>query len=237
MDMEIKELRNLAEKVITCRKCERLVNYLREVSSKKVRRFIDWDYWGKPLPSFGDPNAELLIVGLAPAAHGGNRTGRMFTGDSSGDWLIRALYETGFANQLISKHKNDGLVLRNAYITAAVRCAPPNNKPTSQEITTCNQYLVEELKLLHNLKIILALGRIAFRAVLMAFKNGFSKILKPRPRFFHGAEYIIDTDDRIFTLIASYHPSRQNTQTGRLKWEDWLKIFEKIKLKLENGGV
>ena len=175
--------------------------------------YRNWDYWGKPLPSFGDPEAELLLVGLAPAAHGGNRTGRMFTGDRSGDFLYRALYESGWANQPVSRDRDDGLVLRGCYITAALRCAPPANKPLPDELRRCRHWLQAELALLKRVRAVLALGKIAFDAYLVTvWRAGFP----PRSslRFAHGASYTLPGG--LPHLFASYHPSQQNTQTGRL---------------------
>lgn len=211
-------LDKLHARIITCQKCPRLVKYVRNVAKVKVRRYRDWEYWSRPLPGFGDPDARLLIIGLAPAAHGGNRTGRMFTGDSSGDWLVRALYENGFANQVSSERKDDGLELKGAYITAILRCAPPENKPTREEIDSCACYLVEELKILKNVNVILALGTLAF--------NTYTSMHNIRGlKFAHGVFYNLGD----ITLVASYHPSRQNTQTGRLKWEEWISVFTKIR--------
>lgn len=187
------------------------------VAEKKVKRFADWQYWGKPLPGFGDPEAKLLIIGLAPATHGGNRTGRMFTGDDSGTWLARALYKVGFANQPSSESKDDGLKLESTYVTAVVRCAPPANKPTKQEIQNCSKYLQEELRILKNVKVVLTLGRIAFGA--------YTSHLNLKLRFKHGALYKF----KGLTIIASYHPSRQNTQTKKLTWNMWIDIFKKVK--------
>ena len=180
------------------------------------------DYWARPLPSWGDPNAGLLIVGLAPAAHGGNRTGRMFTGDSSGDWLMRAMHKTGFASLPTSISRSDGLVLMNAYITAAVRCAPPQNKPTATELFNCSQYLRAELQILGNVRVVVALGRIGFEA--------YCKAEQVKEQFGHGRQYDLPNGR---TLIASYHPSRQNTNTGRLTWAMWLDIFRRAQLKLK----
>ncbi|MFQ5940507.1 MAG: uracil-DNA glycosylase [Nitrososphaerales archaeon] len=210
-------LDELNVRIIACKKCPRLVKYIRTISKEKVRRYSDWEYWGKPLPGFGDPGAKLLIIGLGPAAHGGNRTGRMFTGDSSGDWLIRALHQEGFANQATSERRDDGLELNGAYITAIVRCAPPKNRPSRKEIENCSPYLAEELKLLRNVRVILTLGALAF--------NTYTSIRHTRLKFVHGAIYGLDD----ITLVASYHPSRQNTQTGRLNWEQWISIFTKIR--------
>jgi len=209
--------------IIKCKKCPRLAKYITHVAKVKVRRYSDWEYWGKPLPGFGDPDAKLLIIGLAPAAHGGNRTGRMFTGDSSGDWLIRALYESGFANQSTSERKDDGLKLKSAYITAIVRCAPPQNKPTKQEIANCSCYLAEELKILKNVRVVLTLGAIAFNAYTSMHKiHGL--------KFKHNALYHISGK----TLVASYHPSRQNTQTRRLTWDSWMDVFKSIRKMIES---
>ncbi|MEE8133074.1 MAG: uracil-DNA glycosylase [Nitrososphaerales archaeon] len=211
-------LDKLHARIITCQKCPRLVKYVRNVAKVKVKRYRDWEYWSKPLPGFGDPDARLLIIGLAPAAHGGNRTGRMFTGDSSGDWLVRALYENGFANQVSSERKDDGLELKGVYITAILRCAPPENKPTREEIDSCACYLVEELKILKNVNVILALGTLAF--------NTYTSMHNIRGlKFAHGVFYNLGD----ITLVASYHPSRQNTQTGKLKWEEWISVFTKIR--------
>ena len=204
--------------VIGCTRCPRLSQYIKQIGQEKVKRFISEEYWARPLPSWGDPNARLLIVGLAPAAHGGNRTGRMFTGDGSGDWLARAMYQSGFANMPTSRSKDDGLVLNDAYITAAIRCAPPDNKPLTIELMNCSQYLVSELQILKNIKVILMLGKIGFDAYCRA--AGLRKI-----RFSHGASYEINGK----MLLASYHPSRQNTNTGKLTWQMWLDIFKKAR--------
>jgi uracil-DNA glycosylase family 4 len=183
-------------------------------------------YWAKPLTGFGDPNARLLIVGLAPAAHGGNRTGRMFTGDRSGDWLYGALYAAGFANQPDSKHRNDGLKLLDCYITAAVHCAPPDNKPSRIEFERCRPYLVEELKLFKNVRVIIALGKIAFDSFLAAHQRNGGLVPKPRPVFGHGVSVVFPND---VNLLASYHPSQQNTFTGKLTREMFQAVFWKAK--------
>ena len=223
LHVDAEKLRVLNSKITKCALCPRLAKYVRQVGRNKVRRFVDEAYWARPVPSWGDPNARLLIVGLAPAAHGGNRTGRMFTGDSSGDWLARAMYETGFANMPTSRSKDDGLTLKGAYITAAVRCAPPGNKPLPSELLNCSRYLVSELKLLDNVKVVLALGKIAFDAYCRTTSA-------KRLVFDHGARY--DLDGKV--LLASYHPSRQNTNTGRLTWKMWLLVFRKARAILEN---
>ncbi len=224
-------LRVLQQQVITCRRCARLIRYCRKVAKEKRRMYRDWDYWGKPLPSFGDPGAELLILGLAPAAHGANRTGRMFTGDRSGGFLYRALYEAGFANQPGSIHAGDGLKLRGCYITAALRCAPPGNKPRPSELRNCQPYLEKELELLKRVRAVLALGRVAFETYLRVLRRrgGF-----PPPssfRFAHGASYALPGG--LPRLFASYHPSQQNTQTGKLTPEMMRKVFKDIRLFLE----
>jgi uracil-DNA glycosylase family 4 len=193
-----------------------------------VRRYHREHYWGKPLPGFGDVNARLLIVGLAPAAHGGTRTGRMFTGDSAGDWLIRVLYETSFANQPSSVSRDDGLTLRDAYLTASARCAPPGNRPTREEIANCSRYLLAEQQLMPNVRVVLALGRIAFDTCL----RYLYPTIKPPPRFSHGAWHELAGRP---SLAASYHPSRQNTQTGRLRWEAWKTVFERIAQHLKQA--
>jgi uracil-DNA glycosylase family 4 len=207
-------LSKLNQQVIHCKKCSRLASYIKEVAKTKVKRFSDQKYWGKPLPSFGDIHAQILIVGLAPAAHGGNRTGRMFTGDSSGDWLAKTLYENGLASKSESKLPGDGFRLINSYITAAVRCAPPQNKPTTDEIKTCSLYLKQELELLQNVRVIVCLGRIAFDAIckILDFKKA---------TFAHG----LVIPYQKFIIVCSYHPSKQNTQTGRLVWKQWNEIF------------
>jgi uracil-DNA glycosylase family 4 len=212
------ELARINDRVVACRKCPRLAKYVRAVGREKVKRFSGDDYWARPLPSWGDPNARLLIVGLAPAAHGGNRTGRMFTGDSSGDWLARAMHEAGFASKPESRARDDGLVLTGAYITAAARCAPPGNKPTSEELANCAPFLAAELAALGEVKVVLALGKIAFDAYCRAV--GARGLV-----FAHGARYGVSGK----TLVASYHPSRQNTNTGRLTWKMWSEIFSTVR--------
>jgi uracil-DNA glycosylase family 4 len=215
------ELELLNGRVVRCKKCPRLASYIRRVGKEKVKRFAGDRYWARPLPSWGDPDARLLIVGLAPAAHGGNRTGRMFTGDSSGDWLARAMHENGFASKPESSAKDDGLVLSDAYITAAARCAPPDNKPLPEELANCSRYLSAELSILKNVQVVLALGRIAFDAYCKAIG---AKGLE----FAHGARFDVSGK----TLLASYHPSRQNTNTGRLTWDMWSEIFATAKSML-----
>ena len=197
----------VASEVVSCRACPRLVAWREQVAAEKVARFRSWDYWARPVPGFGDPSAHLLIVGLAPAAHGANRTGRMFTGDRSGDFLYAALHRAGFANQPSSTCRDDGLVLRGAYITAPVRCAPPANKPLPDERARCRNYLERELRLLTDVRTIVALGQIAYDELCPLLG------LSPRPRFGHGVEARLP-DGRL--LICSYHVSQQNTFTGKL---------------------
>jgi uracil-DNA glycosylase len=211
--------------LIDCRRCPRLVEWREEVARTKRRAYRGWEYWGRPVPGFGDPNARLLIVGLAPAAHGGNRTGRVFTGDSSGDFLFGALFRSGFANQPEARHRDDGLALRDAYVAAACRCAPPDNKPTRDEMDRCRPYLLAELRLLKNLQGIVALGRIGFETVLTAFRAQGSE--RTHPLFGHGA--LNNLGDGLPWLLASYHPSQQNTQTGRLTQAMFDSVWQKAR--------
>jgi len=214
------ELEELQRMIIRCRKCPRLIAYLKEISRRKPRRFREWDYWSKPLPGFGDPLARVLIVGLAPAANGGNRTGRMFTGDRSGEWLFGALHKFHFANQPDSLRRDDGFALRDCYITATIRCAPPGNKPLLGEIENCRPYLLRELDLLENLKIIVSLGQIAFTQTLKSLR--LKGIEVPPLVFGHGRLYRFSNRQ---ILISSYHPSQQNTQTGKLTHRMFDHIF------------
>ena len=203
---------SLHRTITRCRRCPRLVEWREETARVRVRRFAEQEYWGKPLPGFGDPDARVLIVGLAPAAHGGNRTGRMFTGDESGNWLIRALHSTGFANQPVSLSRDDGLRLTGCYIVAAVRCAPPANKPLPVEKQRCRTFLLEEIRHLRNLRVMVGLGRIGFEAGLRACRDLGLLSFGALPEFAHGAVYRLGG----MTCIATYHPSQQNTFTGRL---------------------
>jgi uracil-DNA glycosylase len=211
----------LSDEIIGCERCPRLRHYCLEIARVKKREFREWDYWGRPVPGFGDPEARLWIVGLAPAAHGANRTGRMFTGDSSGRWLYRALYRAGFANQPSWEKKGDGLVLKDVFISAAVRCAPPANKPLLEEIRECAPYLDREFALLKRAHVFLAAGALAFRAISDLLGRHGIPIPKPRSQFAHGAVY--DWAEK--TILVSYHPSRQNTQTGVLTETMWDNIF------------
>ena len=217
----------LNRKIVACELCPRLREYDREVARVKRRAYLDWDYWGKPVPGFGDRKARVLLIGLAPGAHGSNRTGRMFTGDSSGDFLYRALYETGFASQAESRSREDGLELRGAYITAAGRCAPPDNKPLPEELARCRGSLERELDLLQEVRVVVALGGVALRTYLgilrdrgaipslAAFPFGHHRVYRPAPGW--------------PALIASYHPSQQNTSTGKLTAAMLRKIFEQAR--------
>jgi uracil-DNA glycosylase len=211
--------------IVACEKCPRLRQYCAEVAREKRRAFREETYWGRPVPGFGDLQAHLLIVGLAPAAHGGNRTGRMFTGDRSGDFLYAALCRAGFANQPIAVSRADGLQLIDAYIVASGRCAPPDNKPTPEELNNCRPYLSEELRLLKKARVIVALGKIAFDNVLVALADRGVGIPKPRPAFGHEAIYRLSE----YTLIGSYHPSQRNTQTGLLTPAMFDRIFLRAK--------
>jgi uracil-DNA glycosylase len=227
------ELDQLNRRIVACRKCPRLVAYREKVAREKRRSFQDWNYWGRPVPGFGDPRAQLLILGLAPAAHGGNRTGRVFTGDRSGDFLYEALYRAGFANQPTSTHRGDGLELRNAYVAAAVRCAPPENKPSPSEIANCRPYMERELEILRP-RAILALGNIAMLAYLAALKRiGRIKSFAPF-RFGHGLSYDFGSD--LPRLYVCFHPSQRNTFTGKLSQAMLAGLLRKIRMFLESGG-
>jgi uracil-DNA glycosylase len=222
-------IQQLQQTITVCRKCPRLVRWREAVAKKPPRRYHGEKYWAKPLSGFGDPDARLLVVGLAPAAHGGNRTGRMFTGDRSGEWLYGALYAAGFANQPESIYRDDGLKLTDCYITAAVRCAPPENKPSKVEFDRCRPYLVQELKLFKAVRVVIALGKIAFDAFLAAHRENGGAVPKPRPRFGHGASLILPNG---VMLISSYHPSQQNTFTGKLTRPMFQAIFNRARAAL-----
>ena len=218
-------LAELNSAAISCKLCPRLRQHCLLVAKRKRKQFMNWAYWGKPLPGFGDPNGRLLILGLAPAAHGGNRTGRMFTGDGSAQFLMAALHRFGYANKPTSDSVHDGLQLRDAYMTAIVRCAPPKNKPKPNEIANCKRYWTQELKFLRNVRVVLALGRVAFDTYVRFLKEqgtetkGF--------RFHHAAFYTLPNP--LPALCASYHPSRQNTQTGKLTVRMFAKVFREIR--------
>lgn len=224
------ELESLRHDVIGCRQCPRLVAWREEVAVEKVRRFADQEYWGQPLPGFGDPDARLLLVGLAPGAHGGNRTGRMFTGDESGTWLFRALHGAGFANQAESIGRNDGLRLTDCYITATCRCAPPQNKLLRAEIAACRPYLLREMGVLKGVRVVVGLGRIGFDAALAAYRELGIVEYARKPKFGHAAEYGLGG----MTFIASYHPSQQNTFTGRLTRPMLDQVFRRARRAMES---
>ena len=230
MGETLTELRVLNEEIIACRKCPRLVKYREKVAREKRRAYREWEYWGKPVPGFVDAQAQLLILGLAPAAHGANRTGRMFTGDRSGDFLYAALHKAGFANQPTSLHRDDGLKLINAYIAATCRCAPPENKPLPREILNCRSYLERELEILKP-KAILALGKIAWDSYLDILKQSGAIASRTRFKFAHGAEAeVAPGTPRLFGV---YHPSQQNTQTGRVTPAMYAKVLDRIRWFLE----
>jgi uracil-DNA glycosylase len=223
-------LQRLQEEIVACTRCPRLVEHRETVALRKRRMYLDWDYWGRPLPSFGDPQARLLIVGLAPAAHGGNRTGRMFTGDRSGDWVFGTLHRFGFASSPESQRRDDGLTLHDAYITAALHCAPPANKPAPDEMAGCRPFLLQELELLTRVRVVVALGKIAFDAYLGTLPHRGLEVPSPRPRFGHNLEYTLEGGT---VLLGSYHPSQQNTQTGRLTQEMFNAVFRKARELLD----
>ncbi len=214
----------LNQTVLSCRKCPRLVAWREQVAREKRRAYINEEYWGKPVPGFGDRKASILVVGLAPGAHGANRTGRMFTGDSSGDFLYHALHAAGFASQPFSR-RDDGLELYDLYISAVCRCVPPDNKPTRPEIANCLPYLAQEIDLLEGLRVIVALGRIAFDGVCRVYQQRGLEL--PTMRFAHGAVFSLGIGQP--ALVVSYHPSRQNTQTGRLTSEMFANIWKTVK--------
>lgn len=221
----------LNARIITCRLCPRLVAYREEVARVKKRAYREWDYWGKPVPGFGDPNARLLVVGLAPGPHGSNRTGRMFTGDSSGDFLFAALHRAGMASQPASAHRDDGLALKDVFISAICRCVPPDNKPTPQEIRNCQPFLEAEIQLLTGYQGIVALGSLAFHQILSIFRGNGNRI--DRLEFKHNTLY--NPGNTLPWLISSYHPSRQNTQTGRLTPAMFDAVWQRAKSLLDNG--
>ena len=206
-------------------RCKRLVNYTRLVGKNKVRRYSNEEYWAKPVTGFGDTDAKLLIIGLAPGAHGANRTGRLFTGDHSGQWLMKALYEIGFSNNPSSISAKDGLILKNVFITSCVRCAPPSNKPLNSELVNCSNYLVKELEILKKVRVVITLGHIAFQTYCKI--NDLNKL-----QFYHLGRYRIN--DKY--LIASYHPSRQNTNTKKLTWPMWISVFDVAKTILSTNN-
>jgi len=219
------DLSVLNMQVITCRRCPRLVSHREYVATERRRAYREETYWGRPVPSWGDPSARVLLVGLAPGAHGSNRTGRMFTGDGSAEFLTPALFRAGFANQPTSQHAADGLRLDDLYITAVVHCAPPGNRPLPQEIVHCRTYLLAHLASLPRLQVVIALGEIAFQGILHAIRAEGHDLPAPTPRFSHGVKAALPG----FTLLGSYHPSRQNTQTGRLTAKMFDRIFQRAR--------
>lgn len=220
----------IQQEVVACRACPRLVAHREQVAARKTRRFADQPYWGRPVPSFGDPQARLLIVGLAPAAHGANRTGRMFTGDRSGDWLFEAMHRFGFASQPTARAKDDRLELHGAYISAVARCAPPANRPKRDELENCRSYLVRELAALPRLRVVLALGKIAHDGFLAAWTEYCGQGFKPKLKFAHGAAHKLQGEAQ---LLVSYHPSQQNTFTGRLTRPMFYAVLRKARVLIE----
>ncbi len=227
----MRSLTVLNRAITDCTACARLVHYRRAVAKTKRRQFMDWTYWGRPVPGFGDPQARLYILGLAPAAHGGNRTGRVFTGDRSGDWLYEALHRYGFANQASSTHRDDGLALTDCYIGATVRCAPPDNKPTPGEFEHCRRFLRQEIGLLKQKRVVIALGKIAFDHYVKACQLEGLPVPSPAPKFGHSVSYRLPWG---VLLLGSYHPSQQNTFTGKLTRSMFHSVFAAARREL-NG--
>ena len=225
-NQQAQKVQKIQERVVSCRRCPRLVEWREKVAETKRAAFKDDEYWGKPVPGFGDPQARLLVVGLAPAAHGANRTGRMFTGDRSGDWLYRALHRAGFANQPTATHREDGMILSDCFISAAVRCAPPMNKPTPPERDACKRFLQDELEVMPGVRIIVALGKFAFDQLWRILRDEGEALATPRPRFRHGLEVKIRPG---LALLASFHPSQQNTFTGKLTEEMFDQIWDRAR--------
>ena len=219
----------LNNSIIKCKKCERLVNFREKIAKEKRKQYFDQIYWGKPITGYGDPNATLLMIGLAPAAHGGNRTGRVFTGDKSADFLFKCLYKAGFSNQPISIERNDGLKLNNLYLTTALKCVPPADKPTSDELKTCFNFFKKEIQFLPKTNTILALGKIAFDACLNFYKQDYD-IKRKDFVFKHAAQYLLP-DNKI--LIGSYHPSPRNVNTGRIDIKKMVTLLKKVKKIIE----
>ena len=216
---------SINREIINCTQCKRLVTYTRLVGKNKVRRYSNEVYWARPVTGFGDLETNVLIIGLAPGAHGANRTGRLFTGDHSGQWLMRALYETGFSNIPRSTSTGDGLILNNIFISSCIRCAPPSNKPLNSELANCSKYLIREQELLKKVKVVITLGHTSFLTYCKI--NDLRKL-----KFYHLANYRVNDKH----LIASYHPSRQNTNTQKLTWEMWLEVFKLTKIILSNNN-
>ena len=226
----MRTLRLLNDAIVACTACPRLVTYRQAVARTKRRQFMDWTYWGRPIPGFGDPRARLYVLGLAPAAHGGNRTGRVFTGDRSGDWLYDALHRYGFANQATSIHRDDGLALTDCYVGASVRCAPPDNKPAPEEFARCRTFLQQELALLTQARVIVTLGKIAFDQYLKVCQLESRAVPSPLPVFGHGVRYRLPWG---VTLLGSYHPSQQNTFTGKLTRPMFHSVFARASRELD----
>ncbi len=222
----IHALHLLEDRITRCELCPRLRQHCGKIAVERKREYASHVYWGRPVPGFGDPRAALLIVGLAPGAHGSNRTGRVFTGDASGVWLYDALYRFGWASQPEARDRQDGLMLTDCYITAAARCAPPGNRPTAEELDRCRPFLEEELRLLSDVRVVLGLGRIGWESWLRAAGWWSRLAARERPKFAHGAEAVLPDGTR---LVASFHPSRQNTNTGRLTRPMWYDVFERIR--------
>jgi uracil-DNA glycosylase family 4 len=233
--VEVSRFRSLEElraDITECRRCPRLVRYREAVARRKVARFRDWTYWGRPVPGFGDRGARLLVIGLAPAAHGGNRTGRVFTGDASGDWLHRALHRAGFASQPTSTRRDDGLRLDGCYVTASVRCAPPGNRPSRGEFARCAPFLEREIELLPGVRAVVALGEAAWNSFLHAWVALGNENPRPKPRFGHGAVVPLGR----VVLFGSYHPSQRNTRTGRLTESMFDAVFRSARKRLGVSG-
>ena len=223
-------LSKLNKLIIQCRKCNRLVNFREKIANEKRKQYFDQDYWGKPITGYGDPDAKLLMVGLAPAAHGGNRTGRVFTGDKSADFLFKCLYQSGFSNQPLSVNKNDGLKLNNLYLTTALKCVPPEDKPTSKELKTCFNYFSKEISSLKNITIILALGKIGHDACINYYKQNYE--IKNKDYIFgHGSKNKLP-DNKL--IMGSYHPSPRNVNTGRINQSKMVNLLNRVKRELEN---
>lgn len=230
----MRSLTMLNREIVGCTACPRLVAYRESIARTKRRQFMQETYWGRPIPGFGDPRAQLYVLGLAPAAHGGNRTGRVFTGDRSGDWLYDALHQFGFASQAVSTHRDDGMVLTDCYIGATVRCAPPDNKPLPEEFAHCQGFLLEEIRLLTHARVVIALGKIAFDHYLRACQTaGFTKP-SPALKFGHGVAYALPWN---ITLLGSYHPSQQNTFTGKLTRPMFHSVFARARDELKKPSM
>ena len=227
-------LQRIEAEVVGCRRCPRLVAWREEVAGTKKRAYRHHEYWGRPVPAFGDAQARVLVLGLAPAAHGANRTGRQFTGDASGDWLFRALHRAGFASQPESHDREDGMVLRDLLITSPVRCAPPGNRPTTDELSACRDFLVRELAMLSRVEVVVALGGVAWQTYFRSVAALGGTTPRPRPRFGHLARW---SEGLPHTLIGSFHPSRLNTQTGRLSEAMFDRVFEEVREALGDDDV